>query len=514
MRLVLLSCLLFEVVVVTACAEHREPPGGAVRDVAKRRVGSLGAGGAPEPVSPQSSAVAASDNEDSLPFVPTGEQLASTAWRTWIYTDRGRERSRLGYLRVGEIVAAQAAGSNAGCAEGWARVNPRGYVCLGKGATKDLKHPMVLAASQRATRGAGLPYLYALAADDPPHFFFQLPSAREIRRLEGVEPAVRFSNWKRQHVDAVPAVAQLLGEPGEPPEFLRNHGHIVKPYGVEHRLEFSSHSGRAAADSGFALTHRFAWDGRWYAVTTEHDIVALDRLKIVVESALVGIEIHEQGTLASAAFGVDNGATRSRLDAAGQLAPVGMVTRRSPVVLTGRSRPGGLLEVAGGDWVAAAGLRIIPARKEYPSFATGERKWIDISILNQTLVAYVGRHPVYATLVSTGRGALGDPETGFATPRGTFMVYAKHVSATMDGADDATDSYSLLDVPFVQYFHKGFALHGTYWHDEFGKMRSHGCVNLAPKDAAWLFEWTDPNVPPGWHGVLNKDRGTVVHIHP
>ena len=70
-----------------------------------------------------------------------------------------------------------------------------------------------------------------------------------------------------------------------------------------------------------------------------------------------------------------------------------------------------------------------------------------------------------------------------------------------------------LHVPFVQYFHKGYALHGTYWHDEFGKLRSHGCVNLSPIDAAWLFEWTDPSVPPRWHGRVDKDRGTVVYIH-
>ena len=108
---------------------------------------------------------------------------------------------------------------------------------------------------------------------------------------------------------------------------------------------------------------------------------------------------------------------------------------------------------------------------------------------------------------------LGDPEKVDATVRGTFMIYQKDVSSTMDGSEDRSDGYALQDVPFVQYFHKGFALHGTYWHDEFGKIRSHGCVNLAPVDAAWLFEWTDPNVPPGWHGALNKDRGTVVYIH-
>jgi len=108
---------------------------------------------------------------------------------------------------------------------------------------------------------------------------------------------------------------------------------------------------------------------------------------------------------------------------------------------------------------------------------------------------------------------MADPEKAPATVRGTFMVHAKHVSSTMDGDEDRSDSFNLLDVPFVQYFHKGYALHGTYWHDDFGKVRSHGCVNLAPTDAAWLFEWTDPVVPPGWHGRISKDRGTVVYIH-
>ena len=108
---------------------------------------------------------------------------------------------------------------------------------------------------------------------------------------------------------------------------------------------------------------------------------------------------------------------------------------------------------------------------------------------------------------------MGDPEKVPSTVRGTFMVYAKHVSATMDGEEDRSDSFNLQDVPFVQYFHKGYALHGTYWHDEFGKIRSHGCVNLSPIDSAWLFEWTDPPVPQHWHSVLNKERGTVVYIH-
>jgi lipoprotein-anchoring transpeptidase ErfK/SrfK len=67
-------------------------------------------------------------------------------------------------------------------------------------------------------------------------------------------------------------------------------------------------------------------------------------------------------------------------------------------------------------------------------------------------------------------------------------------------------------VPFVQYFHKGYALHAAYWHDDFGHAHSHGCVNLAPVDAAWLYRWTDPRMPTGWHGAMVKE-GTIVFVH-
>src|SRR5262245_34241729 len=72
--------------------------------------------------------------EDNLPFKPTGVRLASIAWRTWVYTDTGPKRTRYGYLRAGAIVDARGpAIENSGCQGGWYRVNPRGFVCLGKG---------------------------------------------------------------------------------------------------------------------------------------------------------------------------------------------------------------------------------------------------------------------------------------------------------------------------------------------------------------------------------------------
>jgi lipoprotein-anchoring transpeptidase ErfK/SrfK len=67
--------------------------------------------------------------------------------------------------------------------------------------------------------------------------------------------------------------------------------------------------------------------------------------------------------------------------------------------------------------------------------------------------------------------------------------------------DEAGDEFELRDVPFVQYFTDRFALHGAHWHDDFGTQRSYGCINLAPIDAAWLFNWTSPEVPGPSHAA-------------
>ena len=93
-----------------------------------------------------------------------------------------------------------------------------------------------------------------------------------------------------------------------------------------------------------------------------------------------------------------------------------------------------------------------------------------------------------------------------------WKVQAKHVSATMTG-DQVENDYELQDVPYVQYFQGGYALHAAFWHEKFGTPVSHGCVNLSPKDAAWVFEWTLPEVPTQWHGAEANGEGTLIFIH-
>jgi lipoprotein-anchoring transpeptidase ErfK/SrfK len=85
----------------------------------------------------------------------------------------------------------------------------------------------------------------------------------------------------------------------------------------------------------------------------------------------------------------------------------------------------------------------------------------------------------------------------------------------MDGDVASDGPYSIEDVPWVMYFNASIALHGAFWHNQFGTPRSHGCVNLAPADAKQLFAWVEPRLPPGLHGVYATatQPGTRVVVH-
>ena len=492
---------------LTQC-ERAEPPGAEPRATSV----TISAIASSEPKSvARARAVAPGAIEDNLPFAPTGEHAASIAWRTWIYTDVGPQRTRYGYLRAGAVLDVRGpAIQNEGCEGGWYRVNPRGFICLGLGATLEVTNPVAVASEKRAIRGDRLPYSYALSADPAPLLYFRLPSAREMRESEETDVVGRSALMK-ERLKNLGVEALFAG--GEPPAFLQGGAKLKKPHGVKQPLRFAYHAGNASVDSGFAISQTFDWEGRRFGLTTELDIIAIDRTKPVVPSAFHGVPLAEGEDL-PVGFSMPRYAQRYTSHADGQLYPASTLGYREPVLLSGKKRAGGVLEARDGSFVPESAVRVIARRTSFPSFATGDRKWVDVSVKQQALVAYVGRRPVYVTLVSTGRSGMADPETTDATVRGVFMIYQKEVSSTMDGDEDRSDSFNLHDVPFVQYFNKGYALHGTYWHDEFGKTRSHGCVNLAPADAAWLFEWTDPEVPAAWHGVINKDRGTVVNVRP
>ena len=145
-------------------------------------------------------------------------------------------------------------------------------------------------------------------------------------------------------------------------------------------------------------------------------------------------------------------------------------------------------------------LRIVKLTAPPSEIEEGE-KWIHVDLDEQVLVAYEGERPVFATLIASGK-------EGYDTPTGTFQIRHKYITTTMRGDDPNDGVYDVAEVPWTMYYDGSYALHGAYWHDTFGNVRSHGCTNIAPADARWLFGWTAPVIPEGWHGV--RDEGTYV----
>lgn len=185
-----------------------------------------------------------------------------------------------------------------------------------------------------------------------------------------------------------------------------------------------------------------------------------------------------------------------------------------PVLEQSDGPAGRFLRIGEGAWVAAKDVRH-PVLADPPpevDASSGER-WIDVDLETQTLVAYEGTRPVFATVVSTGKGKPGTP---LGTPRGTHRLWIKLLTSDMDNLEDenAARYYRIEDVPWVQYFSKGVGLHGAFWHRSFGQVRSHGCVNLSPLDAERLFWWTAPHVPAGWTAAFPTahEQGTVIRV--
>lgn len=118
-------------------------------------------------------------------------------------------------------------------------------------------------------------------------------------------------------------------------------------------------------------------------------------------------------------------------------------------------------------------------------------RWIDVNLTTQTLTAYEGDTAVFSTLISSGKQT-------HPTVTGQFRVWLRYESQTMNGRLLGYDYY-LENVPYVMYFYNDYALHGAYWHNNFGTPMSHGCVNMHPDEAAWLFNWSS--------------LGTVVNVH-
>lgn len=168
-------------------------------------------------------------------------------------------------------------------------------------------------------------------------------------------------------------------------------------------------------------------------------------------------------------------------------------------------------------YVRAEHMRLIASEELTPISpdVPQEHKRIDVSLASQSLVAYENDHPVLEAKISSGipndtPGPNGIPT---ATPNGRFYIDKKMPVRHMGDGNITSDleAYELPGVPWVSFFHHtGVGFHGTYWHNDFGRPRSHGCVNMRTSEAKWLYRWTLPEVD--LNTTLQIGRGTQVTV--
>jgi hypothetical protein len=243
-------------------------------------------------------------------------------------------------------------------------------------------------------------------------------------------------------------------------------------------------------------------DGQDY-LPTHRGLVPASELRPLDPSAFVGLDLRAQPAPWPLAFvGPDHDAivrAAPRRDA-----PV-VGQRAARAVVWVRSERPGWVELGPDAWVAAGELRVVRPAAPPPDLAA-DAPWLDVDLDQQTLVAYVGATPMYVTLVSTGR------RRG-TTPPGLYRIVAKAATTRMTAEAHEQNQYDVGAVPWALRFRRGLYLHAAYWHDRFGARKSHGCINLAPRDARALYAWVTPSAPPGWSEVeIPTDRAVVLRI--
>jgi lipoprotein-anchoring transpeptidase ErfK/SrfK len=476
---------------------------------------------------------------------PGGPRVGAVAMAAPIYLKPDRRSPKVGYLRAGgTVVRGEKPVAFDDCAGGYFRVLPGGYVCASDEATTDLKHPIVRALTRRPDLGKPMPYPYAFVRAIAPNYY-RVPTKKEQLQYE-MKLKEHLRSHKRLHekwdaltvgANDVPldakgnAAAEPPREPSERKdnEIFGGNGDDSIPWffqGGRHIPNISSYkvpdyaviTNRVARHAGIALIGSFMGEDRRFSMTTDARLVPASKLKPALGSTFHGVDTAEGKWHLPIGFVRKEGTDKYDVSAR-SLKKVGPIDFHIAVQLTGKSTKVGetrLVEAEDGTWLKDEDLAIASKPSELPSFAASTPKWIDVSIIGQTMVLYEGTKPVYVAAVSTGRDGLGDPKTTFSTVRGTFHIREKHVTTTMD-SHEVDNKFELRDVPWVEYFEKGYAIHAAPWHDNYGSPRSHGCINMSPIDARRVFMWTDPPLPVDWHAVYASEttgEGTVVHVHP
>ncbi len=426
---------------------------------------------------------------------------------------------RLGYLRKGGKVSVKPQMiKKANCPEGWFELTSGGFVC-GKFATLDLASKELETAPHDPFADQALPYEYGMNLTNGTPLYRRIPKRTERQEREK---------------------GLAIGKGGKPdPDAARTETGEVPWYAQEHHGEKVQVSFDELREGGLVIMRMVrgfylsldipvhAFSGKFWRTTDGFFVPADHVLVHKASTEFQGVDMGDPNEKRHLPLGFATGLHARKFFIDGdklddpksekKLRRGDHIDRFTVVQLTGKRvivEDKSFYETDEGWYLRGADSSHTNPGEAPKDLKPGE-KWIDVNLSTQTLVAFEGDKPVYATLISSGRHNDEDKSKDHRTVQGVFAIREKHVSATMDddGAGDGT--YSIQDVPWIMYFKGSYALHGAFWHAQFGHEKSHGCVNLEPVDARHIFEWVGPKLPPGWHGVRATDDnpGTRVVVH-
>ena len=459
-----------------------------------------------------------------------GPYLIVTRGSTGIYSEtKSKSHLKIGYAQAGGRVPVKAEIVNKeGCSAGWREIISGGFICADAG-TLDPDSPQGKFAARGPKLDQILPYRYVRAAYAGVPLYKSVPTREQFEHYEAhVKPKA-----KKKAEECTGADCQKAEPPPPSEGEMTADGGILPAWRDEKKAlhEVALSELETEADGilskrmlkGFyvAVDRSFQWENRTWLKTTKGLVTPSDLNHGVAGSEFHGIDLQETTQKLPIAFvsGAQKSIQTYEIDQEKKQAVVsGSLKRFESAELDQESFTVGKNEyrhIKDGKWVRTKDVRIADIA-ELPTDLKKNERWVDVSLDSQTVVAYIGETPVYATLTSTGRYNR-NKERDHSTPTGEYWIREKHLTATMDGDGTAAGDtpYSIEEVPFISYFYKAYALHGAFWHQNYGNQMSHGCVNLAPLDAKFFFFFTDPWIPPGWHGAWANDNqpGSRVRVH-
>jgi hypothetical protein len=492
---------------------------------------------------------------------PSEEELPNHALAGYevvaVYERPELEAKKVGFLRYGQRLRASDKKNTEGCVKGWYQLQGGGYACASKGLVVEKNPPFMKYAPPPPALDAAFPYEWAYVRKWNTPMWWRVPSANEVSVAKEKRAELEAVREGQGATEETTAPSPSPKPPPKPEDPAGDGGELGQLPSIDDDPKLADGDGggevaptpppapppestTGADDSAgepepepepevaLPLNPQHPWlekgffislagkardSGRSYWRTARGAFVEQSQTFKYEPKDYQGIALTREVAL-PIGFSNKKETKVYELGDDDKIKVVEKVERRTFFDFAEEVEHKGkaYMQTKEGRLVRKEDVKM-PQLQDLPKGLEAWDRWIDVSLDQQMLVAYEGTRPVYVTLVSTGKK--GSEEEPFETPTGRWRIYSKQVTSNMDGTTATDGNYAIQDVPWVMYFQGSYALHGAFWHRSFGRVRSHGCVNLGPSDARWLFFWSTPFLPEGWHGVhaTEDSPGTTVVVH-